>query len=181
MILHGLFLLIALPAECGVLWLHFVSWIHCYDSVFHIQFSNLWLYSAPQVCKIKKRCLHFFLYYIHTYNSHVVTNKYLAFVQFIPKHTFKYTSATVQYAMMIATPEKNKRIHKNMHEPSINIITVVLKAFCLEVWKCKMTLGCGTMMHLNIYYLENDLIWQMHTATQQLCRHSHMKQTIVPS
>lgn len=60
--------------------------------------------------------------------------------------------------MMLVTAEKNKRIHKVMQKPSINVITAMLKAFCLEDLKCKMILGHGTTMHLDIYYLDNDLI-----------------------
>lgn len=66
-----------------------------------------------------------------------------------------------------AKKKKDKRIHKEMHEPSINVKSVVLKAFCLEDWKCKMILGGGTTMHSDIYYLDNDLIQHVHASTQQ--------------
>lgn len=63
-----------------------------------------------------------------------------------------------QDVMVAVTAEQNKRIHKKMRKPSINVITAMLKAFCLEDWKCKMIVGRGTTMHLDIYYLDNDLI-----------------------
>ncbi len=77
--------------------------------------------------------------------------------------------------MAAVTAEKNKGIHEKMHKPSKNVITAVLKAFCTEDWKRKMILGCGTTMHLDIYYLDNDLIWHTHTPTQQLSSHAHMQ------
>lgn len=67
-------------------------------------------------------------------------------------------ASVVQDGMEAMTAEKNKRIHKKMHKPSINVITAMNKAFGLEDSKCKMILGHGTTMHLDIYYLDNDLI-----------------------